>query len=431
MYSYKYENRGVVFVIDTKSFYASVEAVAHGLHPMKVPLVVVSTGPNVGGGGLILATSPMAKKLYGLKSNVSRIKDIKHIKDLIQFPPRMNLYIKKNLEINDVYRQFAADEDILPYSIDESIIDMTASWKLFGKTPAEVARKIQIAVKNETGLYTTVGIGDNPTQAKIALDTQAKKAKSLIGELSQESIPDKLWPIDQLDSIWSIGKRTALKLETMGIHSMYELAHSDPFELRKKFGPNNGLRLYALAWGVDRTKISERVNPKSKSLGNSQVLPRDYSKKKDIAIVVREIADQVASRVRYEHFLAGNVSLYVGNEYGGSGFHKVSKFTTPTNLTRDIQQAAIDLLNKYWEPGTTRNVALYCGNLTPDNAQQLDLFTDVSTLEKKEKLDKAIDSVRQKYGFTKLVNHSSTKEAGTAIGRASLVGGHNGGNTYE
>lgn len=110
-YDYRFETKRVVFVIDTKSFYASVEAVARGLHPMKVPLVVVSKGPNVGGGGLVLATSPMAKKRYGLKHNVSRLKDLQGLPDLIQVPPRMNHYIDINLVINKIYRQYVADQD--------------------------------------------------------------------------------------------------------------------------------------------------------------------------------------------------------------------------------------------------------------------------------------------------------------------------------
>lgn len=128
-YDYRFETKRVVFVIDTKSFYASVEAVARGLHPMKVPLVVVSKGPNVGGGGLVLATSPMAKKLYGLKHNVSRLKDLQGLPDLIQVPPRMNHYIDTNLAINKIYRQYVADQDWHPYSIDESLLDMTDTWE--------------------------------------------------------------------------------------------------------------------------------------------------------------------------------------------------------------------------------------------------------------------------------------------------------------
>ena len=37
------EPHGVFFLIDNKSFYASCEAVARGLNPLKVPLVVLRT----------------------------------------------------------------------------------------------------------------------------------------------------------------------------------------------------------------------------------------------------------------------------------------------------------------------------------------------------------------------------------------------------
>ena len=51
---------------------------------------------------------------------------------------------------------------------------MTHSWRLYGSSFREVARLIQKKVRSKLGLYTTVGIGDNPVQAKIALDIYAK-----------------------------------------------------------------------------------------------------------------------------------------------------------------------------------------------------------------------------------------------------------------
>lgn len=69
------EPHGVFFLIDNKSFYASCEAVARGLNPLKVPLVVLSEAENTNG-GLILATSPEAKHLFHIKANVSRKRDL-------------------------------------------------------------------------------------------------------------------------------------------------------------------------------------------------------------------------------------------------------------------------------------------------------------------------------------------------------------------
>ena len=124
---YSKEPHGVFFLIDNKSFYASVEAVMRGLNPLKTPLVVLSEQENTNG-GLILATSPEAKKLYHLKANVSRQRDLPQDGRLIVVPPRMNLYIERNLQINNIFRRFVAEEDLWPYSIDESILDLSETY---------------------------------------------------------------------------------------------------------------------------------------------------------------------------------------------------------------------------------------------------------------------------------------------------------------
>ncbi|WP_455749244.1 Y-family DNA polymerase, partial [Lentilactobacillus parabuchneri] len=103
------EPHGVFFLIDNKSFYASCEAVARGLNPLKVPLVVLSEAENTNG-GLILATSPEAKHLFHLKANVSRKRDLPNDPRLWVVPPRMNLYIQRNLQINQIFHQFTTEK---------------------------------------------------------------------------------------------------------------------------------------------------------------------------------------------------------------------------------------------------------------------------------------------------------------------------------
>lgn len=72
--------------------------------------------------------------------------------------------------LNQIFHQFTTEKEVWPYSIDESILDMTHTWRLFGNSVREVARLIQKTVRQKLGLYTTVGIGDNPVQAKLALE---------------------------------------------------------------------------------------------------------------------------------------------------------------------------------------------------------------------------------------------------------------------
>ncbi|WDF82084.1 Y-family DNA polymerase [Lacticaseibacillus pabuli] len=431
---YSNEPHGVFMLIDSRSFYASVECVERGLNPLKEPLVVMSEQENTNG-GLILATSPEAKKLYGLQANVSRQRDLPDDDRLMVVPPRMNLYIKKNLQINQIFARYAAPADLWPYSIDESILDLSHSWHLFGDSIRDVARRIQKDIRHELGLYTAVGIGQNPVQAKLALDLYAKHEKELIGQITYENVPQKIWPITDLTSVWSIGERTAKHLNRMHIHTMYDLAHSNPYAIKQEMGIV-GTQLFALAWGIDRAHPQVRIKVKSASLSNSQVLPRDYARKSEIEIVIKEIGEQVAARLRHHRKQAAEVSLGIGFSYraseedGRSGFSGRLRID-PTNDNSAIAAALLRIFNQNWDGQVIRNVAVSCNRLVEDTGQQLDLFSPASTQIKRTDLERTVDQIRGRFGFTALVYAKSAQRGGTAINRASLVGGHNGGNSYE
>lgn len=430
---YRKEPHGVYFLIDNKSFYASVEATLRGLNPLKELLVVMSEADNAGS-GLILATSPMAKKIFHLKANVSRQRDLPQDPRLIVVPPRMNLYIKRNLQINNIFREFAAEKDVWPYSIDESIIDMTHSWRLFGDSPKQVARLIQIKVRKELGLYTTVGIGDNPLQAKIALDIYAKHNPKLIAEIHYQTVPEKIWTINELTDVWSIAKRNKKRLNRLGIHDMYELAHTNPFYLKQELGLI-GEQLFAISWGIDRTNLSDELKPKNHSIGNSQVLPRDYFNQVEIETVIKEMGQQVASRLRHHHKQAGCISLTVTYSYSGDdserGGFSVARNIDVTDKDWEINQTLIYMFENYWQGQPVRNLAVYSSKLVTKVAQQLDFFTPIKTQCANEDKLAVIDQIRARYGFKSIVYANSLLKGGTAINRSSLVGGHNGGNAYE
>lgn len=432
-YDYRREPRRVIFMIDNKSFYASVEAVERHLNPLQALLVVMSEAENTNG-GLVLAASPRAKQLFGI-SNVMRRRELPQDPRLLIVPPRMNLYIKYNLAINRIFQNFAAPEDIHPYSIDESLIDMNDSWKLFGNSPREVARKIQLQIRHELGLYVTVGIGDNPLLAKWSMDLDGKHAHSLIGEWHYEDIPDKLWPIKDLASLWSIGPRTEKKLHTLGIQQMYDLAHYNPYKLKQQLGVI-GSQLFAFAWGVDRAIIRQTYYPHDKSYGNSQVLPRDYSQRGEIEIVLREIAEQVGARLRAHHVAARVVSLHIGFAWSArtagqrGGFGHSMKIEA-TNDNYFLTTTVLKLFADRWQGEAVRNIAISCSDLVDDRVVQLNIFDANNKLLKQRQLDRTVDAIRQRYGFRSIVKLSSLMTGATAIQRTGLVGGHNGGNAYD
>ena len=127
-------------------------------------------------GAVVLAASPKVKKEFGTTTG-SRKFQIPDNKKIIITEPSMGIYLKKNLEICNIFRRYVSEEDLWIYSIDEAFLDVSSTRSLFG-TPREIAKKIQKDIYDELGLVTAVGIGDNPLLAKLALDNEAKKAMS-------------------------------------------------------------------------------------------------------------------------------------------------------------------------------------------------------------------------------------------------------------
>ncbi|WEV41153.1 nucleotidyltransferase [Lactobacillus sp. ESL0684] len=437
MYDYRYEPHRVIFMIDNKSFFASCEALRLGLNPMKAVIAVVSHQPDTKfGSGLIMAASPLAKQKYGL-TNVMRVRDLpaKSVApDLMLVEPHMNLYIKRSMQVLDVFQKYAAQEDIHVYSIDEGMIDMTKSWRLFGEDPYLVARQIQQEIREQLGLYTTCGIGENPLLAKLAMDLEAKHRKSMIASWHYIDVPDTIWRITNLTDVWGIGKATAKRLSRLGINTMYQLAHANPAILKQEFGVI-GEQLFALSWGVDRSIISQKYVSKTKSYGNSQVLTKDYIVQREIEIVIREIGEQVAARIRAHRLQTACVSLMVGfAQYEQTGKHQgfnVQHKITPTNDNDLLVQELIALFRTNWHHEAVRNLSVNYSHLTPDTSEQLSLLEPTEQQLKKRKFNRTVDQIRQKYGFTSLVKASSLLDGATAIRRSGLVGGHSGGNAYE
>lgn len=427
---YSNEPCGVYFMIDNKSFYASVECVARGLDPLVAPLIVMSETKNTGK-GLVLAASPTAKREFGIR-NVDRAYEVPSDPRLLVVPPRMNLYIKKNLAINQIFREFAAGAQCWPYSIDESIVEMTHSWRLFGESPDEVAQRIQRTVYHRLGLYVTVGIGQNPLQAKLALDLIAKHSQNLRGELDYHNFTEKIWPITDLTKVWSIGERTATHLRRLGIHSIGDLAKSNPYWIGEKMGII-GQQLYALSWGIDRSQFGAAPAPRERSWSNSQVLPRDYNTLAEIEVVIKEIGQQVTSRMRHHHEMAGEVSLgicfsgYVATRSGFSRHHRIM----PTDDSREIVRELLIMFEEEWQGETVRDVAVSLGRLSPANGQQLSLFSPAAKQIKRHQFDCLVDQLRDRFGPTAVFYGNSLRKGGTMLARAGLVGGHNGGNSFE
>ncbi|GKW44522.1 DNA polymerase thumb domain-containing protein [Planococcus sp. NCCP-2050] len=407
----------VIACIDMRSFYASCLAVEMGQDPMQACIAVV--GNQERKGSVVLAASPRMKTEFGVKTG-TRLFEIPDDPRIQLIEPKMHFFLKVSMAITELLGRYVAEEDIHVYSVDESFIDFTGILSQWN-SPEEIAVDIQDAIQRQFGLPSAIGIGPNMLLAKLALDLEAKKKGVVHWEM--EDVPKKLWPVTPLSKMWGIGSRMETNLNHMGIFSVGDLAQTDLKLLEAKFGIM-GHQLYQHANGIDFSELGAPLVEGQISYGKGQILYRDYVETEDILTVILEMCEDVCKRTREAGMAGRTIQLGIGyskSAYGG-GFSRSRTIHEATNDTMKVYRVCQDLFHEFHQKLPVRQVHLSISKLEDESSVQLSLFEERKW--ERRKLAAAMDEIRNRYGYAAIFRAVSKTEAGTAIARTQLIGGH-------
>lgn len=416
----------IYLCIDLKSFYASVECVERGWDPLTARLVVAD--PERSEKTICLAVSPALKQM-GVP-NRCRVFQIPKEIPYKMAPPRMQLYIDYAAEIYGVYLKYIAKEDIQVYSIDEAFLDVTDYLHLYQMTAVELGRKIMQDILDTTKIPAACGVGTNLYLAKVALDIMAKHETDRIAYLDEARYREKLWKHKPLTDFWRVGRGTVERLSNMGICTMEEIAHARESLLYKAFGIDAEL-LIDHAWGREPVTIADikAYRPKNTSFSSGQVLPRDYEYEEG-ALVVKEMADLLCLDLVDQGLVTSHISLVIG--YSNQKCFEPAKGSTTlrsaTSSNRRLLSYVEQLYRRIVRPGAyIRRITLtYTGVMTEDY-QQFDLFSNPEETEKDVKAQRAVISIKQRYGRNAILKGMNLEESATTIERNGQIGGHKSG----
>lgn len=418
------EDQKIYFVIDMKTFFASVECAERNLNPFETNLVVADESRSKG--TVCLAITPKMKAL-GIR-NRCRLYEIPQNIDYIIAKPRMKKYIEYAAKIYEIYLQYIDKNDIHIYSIDECFIDATSYIKFYKTTAKAFAQKLMNEIKDKLKIPSTCGIGTNMFLAKIALDLTAKKTKDGIGFLDEAKFRKELWNHRPITDFWQISTGIAKRLERYGIYDMKGITEIQEDYLYKEFGINAEL-LIDHAFGKETCEISDikKYKSKSKSIGSSQILPCNYSYSDSIIILKEMIQNGVYDLVKNGYVAQG---LYLSVGYGDSKqneTHGTTRLGALTNLYSIIEEKALSLFKKIVNRDLQiRRIGYTFTNLLLEENEAYDLLTDLNKVKKEKKLTKSVIGIQNKFGKNSLLKGIDLEEKATQMERNNMIGGHNG-----
>lgn len=276
------------------------------------------------------------------------------------------------------------------YSIDECFMDMSGMEMMFGDL-VKLAYKIKDEIYQTLGFTVNVGVANSKVCAKMASDFEKPNK---VHTLFDNEIKTKMWPLP-VDDLFMVGKRSSAKLHELGINTIGDLAKADKNMLNRYF-KSMGTMMHEYANGIDDSLV-ERPIPKNQGIGHSTTLPRDVDNIPDLKKVLRKLSDMVGIRLRAENKYATVISVQLkNNEFFSYGHQK--KLVNPISSNEDIYENACELLKSMWKGDPIRLVGIRVTDLTDKTYEQISLFEEAGKIEKRDKVQKAMDEINKKYG---------------------------------
>ncbi|WP_252061164.1 Y-family DNA polymerase [Acinetobacter sp. AHP123] len=397
----KHENK-VFALVDVNNCYVSCERV---FNPSLIdkPVIVLSNND-----GCAVARSNEAKKL-GIKMGVPlfQIKDIVQQNNVIVLSSNYTLYAEMSRRFHKVLGTYVTESEQEIYSIDECFLDLTDYYENFNLS--SYAQDMRITILKWIGLPCCVGIGSSKTEAKIA-NHIAKKypAFNSVCNLVDMDLCNKESFLAEIDvsEVWGVGRKHSKKLQGMGINSVFDLACTDPREMKKKFSIVMA-RTVAELQGISCIEIEHTPQTKQQIIASRSFGSR-VTELEDLKEAISMYAQDACSRLRDESLLCGCMIAFVQSNPFDPNVPFYNKsisgvFSEPTDCAMDLVKAATRMVGEIFKEGVKyKKCGVILTGLEPKSGHTYDLLTDFETIEKKEKLMKTLEGVHQKYGKKKL-----------------------------
>ncbi|MBO5483769.1 MAG: DNA polymerase IV [Lachnospiraceae bacterium] len=382
----------VIFHIDVNSAFLSWEAV-HRIRDLGETVDLREIDSAVGGDltkrhGIILAKSVSAKK-YRVRTGEPVTEALRKCPHLVLVPPNRPLYQEYSHAFMEILRQYSPTVE--QYSIDEAFVDMTGMELLYGD-PVEAAHRLKDQIHEELGFTVNVGIAGNKLLAKMASDFEKPDR---VHTLFPVEIEEKMWPLPVGD-LFFVGRSTEKKLQMLGIKTIGQLAKSDR-NLLKSHLKKHGEVIWDFANGIDVSDVTTKPS-ENKGYGNSTTIPFDVIDAETAKNVLLSLAEKVAARLREHEVKIEVVSVQIRYSDLTRNSHQ-RVLDRGTNVTDEIYQIACQLFDEFWDGTPIRLLGIQTSRISQEGTyHQMNLFENEENHEKLEKLDQAMDQIRNRFG---------------------------------
>lgn len=304
----------------------------------------------------------------------------------------MPRYEMVSAQIFDIFGRYTPFVEGL--SIDEAFLDVTGSQRLYG-TGEEIARRLKADVRSELALTCSVGVAPNKFLAKLGSEYRKPDGLTVL-PFDRKAIVAFLRPLP-VTRLWGAGKVTRQAFDRASLHTFGDVQDAPLSLLQSVVGPHAAAHFRSLSFGDDPREIE--LDVREKTISREHTFLHDEKSRGTLDSILFELVEDVARRLRADGRLASGARLKVRWK-DFETFTRQRPFPRATRIEEELQALAQALFRDVVLEQPVRLIGFgVTGLVEHDHARQLDLFDlPVETRAKKEKLDQAVDRIREKHG---------------------------------
>ena len=377
---------GAVAHIDANYFYGQIEAL---FRPEVRGKAFIVGGDQESRKGIVLTKSPSAKKM-GIKTGSSVREALNINPGLIVLPANYPLYLYFCQRMREIVLEHT--DTIKPFGSDEMWCQLYGNRNEAMKT----VENIRQAIWKQLCLTVSIGVGDNLPYAKLGSDIAPNDG---VFEAWNEHREKVVYPLPVSDLLY-VGPATEKKFTSWGIHTIGDLARTEPKRVCEILKNKTGEHLWTMANGFDRTTVAQVETVEDiKSIGNSNTMPRDLVDDNDVRAAFYMLGESVSQRMRENGFEATTLAISLRDNELYS-ISRQMKLKRPTSLTAEMVPLAMELFKQHYRWNKPiRSLGIRCADLVPEGSvYQLSLFEDEGQRQRLEQLERCVDRVRNRFG---------------------------------
>jgi DNA polymerase-4 len=346
--------------------------------------------PVAVGSGVVASCSYEARR-YGVRTGM-RLVEARHLcRQLIVLPGEYPRYEQAARHMLAICQEQTPVVEVA--ALDDLYLDLTRHDR-----PERVAQEVRAQVNEEVKLSVSVGIGANKLVAKVATQ-QAKPGQQVLVPAGDERDYLAPWSARVLPGV---GPKVAGRLDRLNVQKVGEVAEVPVPVLTTLFG-RRGRVLHDQSWGIDPRPVEVRKPPQSVSRCTSFDPPS--GDRAFLRAMLDYLLDRAAAWLRYCDRVARGLTLTIRyGDYESEVGHEV--FRRPTAGEAELHAAARDRFERLYQRRLPlRLVGVELAPLVPPDPQPA-LFADLDA-ERYRRLAQCKDAIRQRFGFTALLNGSA------------------------